>query len=139
MSQMSSIRCPGCSQPVAMPAETCARCGYNFRTGQKPAAEYEPDFESSSGRKYYAIGGAALALIIILAAVFIFRSPPPEPAPAVTQGGSVLQPAPPFSESPLLRPQVPINQARGAANLANDNVQRLRDTEAEIEAERGGQ
>ncbi|MDR1577574.1 MAG: hypothetical protein LBT86_05015 [Deltaproteobacteria bacterium] len=131
-----TLRCPECGQLVNLPAEACA-CGFNFRLGTNLTVRPpKPSLFPSDLKKPILIGAAvALALlIVILALVFSHQDPPPSGAPAQA-GGSVLAPAPALSESILLRPQVPIGQARDAASLANDHVQRLRDTRAEIDAE----
>ncbi|MDR2142688.1 MAG: hypothetical protein LBR11_13075 [Deltaproteobacteria bacterium] len=136
-----TLRCPRCGQMVSLPAEECP-CGFNFRTGQGPAPEPSLESESPGGRLtrlHFILGGAAIVVLALLLLIFLLRSPSPAPTPApvAAGGGSPLAPPPALSDSPLLRPQVPIGQAQGAAQLANDNVQRLRDTQAEIEAERG--
>jgi hypothetical protein len=60
-------------------------------------------------------------------AIFFFRSPSPPPARNL---------APAVADSPSLKPQDPIGQAKGAAALANDNRKKLAETQEEIDSER---
>jgi hypothetical protein len=128
-----SIRCPSCGNDVILPAEICPQCSYNFRTGIKPppkANEASPQGgsleESESRKKYYIIGAiAALVLIIILA--FAFSGSKEEEQTAAPQG-TVLQPAPSLSDSPLMHPERPIGAARNAA----DAVEQRQDTMEDI-------
>jgi hypothetical protein len=120
---------------VNLPAESCA-CGYNFRTGQNPkAAPLDLNIETRSKTPFVVAGVVALLAIILLIVFLSGGQPQPIPTPPQAKG-SGLAPPPALSDSPLLKPHVPIGQAQGVANRANDNVQRLRDTQAEIDSER---
>ncbi|MDR1871380.1 MAG: hypothetical protein LBS60_05545 [Deltaproteobacteria bacterium] len=133
-----TLRCPQCGQSVNMPAEACP-CGYNFRSGQNPQKVQRDDLEltAASSKLHFFLGGAIVLALLILLAIFFLRSPS-SPTPAGTAGGGApLGPPPSLKDSPLLNPHVPIGQAQDVAAKANANAQRLKDTQAEVEAERG--
>jgi hypothetical protein len=124
-----TLRCPECGQAVNLPAESCP-CGYDFRVGRKPAPEKAEEPGGAFGKIHLVLGGAAILVLLILMAIFFLarsKTPPPQ---------AQAPPIPVASESPLLNPQKPIGQAKDAATLANEKVQALKDTQAEIDSER---
>jgi hypothetical protein len=125
MSQ-ATIKCPSCGQQVSLPAEACP-CGFNFRAGQKPAPA--PEAEASPSSKLHLIlGGAAILALLALMLIFLLRAPSPPPprlqAPAQASDGRGIS------------PQSPIGKTQDAASKANERVQALKDTQAEIDSER---
>ena len=70
-----TLRCPACSFMVPLPAESCAKCGANLRTGEMPRSEEPP-----SNRPKIIVGILAL-LVIISLAVFILGGIMDEPEP----------------------------------------------------------
>ncbi|UQZ90316.1 hypothetical protein C4J81_14325 [Deltaproteobacteria bacterium Smac51] len=66
------IRCPSCAAHVQLPADSCPKCRYDFRTGTKPPSEAD---EAEGGPlRLWLIGGAVLAAVVVLAVIFLFNS-----------------------------------------------------------------
>lgn len=76
---MNEIRCPGCGGKVALPAEVCPACLYDFHTGLKPEAM---DADGGRGRVLL-VGGLVLAAILVLGFAFLFHSGGPGAPPSL--------------------------------------------------------
>ena len=132
-----SIRCPSCGESVALPAEACPKCSYNFRQGTRPqAAAPTPGSaaaasmsvsqeEEGRGRLYYIIGIAAAAIFVIILFIALSGSDKEPPSAGEPSSGTVLQAAPKLSESPLLHPERPIGAARTAAGAADQRADEM--------------
>ncbi|MDR2459821.1 MAG: hypothetical protein LBE38_03420 [Deltaproteobacteria bacterium] len=129
-----SIHCPNCNENVTLPNESCPKCGYNFRTGQKPKSgpSPQPGIEALAAttapkdhgaadeihdrkKAYWLAGGAGLVILIIVLAI-------------IFSGGSDkknLDPTPAVSQGSLMNAQQHIGEAHEAADLANERVSQM--------------
>ncbi|MDR3135151.1 MAG: hypothetical protein LBU69_03540 [Deltaproteobacteria bacterium] len=134
-----SIRCPHCSNSVVLPAETCPSCGYNFRTGQRPALAIPPGTlamgPDSGGRKKLALiaGGTAVVIVLIILAFFLTRpgtSEEPLPAPGGGGGGPMTIETI-RNDSPVLNPARTINRAKDVADIADQRNEEMKEISKE--------
>jgi hypothetical protein len=128
------IRCPGCAREVAMPAESCPACGFNFRDGRPPAPptlKSAPLHDDTGRRPIWYLAAAALVMLLIAVGYIVFGSDddPPDvsggPPPAA---GSILAPVP-VNPPPLapISPAKTIGNARNQADLIEERQRRARE------------
>ncbi|MDR1486565.1 MAG: hypothetical protein LBT62_01025 [Deltaproteobacteria bacterium] len=131
-----SLRCPCCGNTVALPAEECGQCRYNFRTGKKPAPPPSESDLAPPSRRPLIIGAIVGVLVIIVALLIFLGGKDPEPAaatPAASGGGSRLQPLPSVMQSPSLNPAPTINMTLDAAGQVEENQQQVQQLYQELQ------
>jgi hypothetical protein len=133
------LRCPGCSREVAMPAESCPACGFNFRDGRPPAPptlQTSPLHDETGRRSIWYLAAAAGVMLLIAVGYMVFGSDddPPDvtgaPPPAA---GSILAPVP--VNPPPLAPISPAKTIGNARDQADHIEERQRLAQELVDSE----